>query len=102
VLYDGSLPMLLVIALQRNREPACQVLHNKVSSSDFACDVARCLWAFHGLYTSFTCLSRPLPACLQPLGPALSRARLLEAQGYKPVLVPFTEFAAAKVRREGW
>ncbi len=31
--------------------------------------------------------------CVQPLGPALSRAKLLESQGFKVVLVPFGEWA---------
>lgn len=35
-----------------------------------------------------------------PLGPAVSRAKLLESQGYKAVLVPFNEWAALKTPQE--
>ena len=35
--------------------------------------------------------------CSQPLGPALARAKLFESQGYKPVLVTFSEWATRKI-----
>ncbi len=41
-------------------------------------------------------LCRCATAAAQPLGPALSRAKLLESQGYHPVLVPFSEWAPLK------